>query len=59
MTKEEIINKLEEVNNSIIKLEKKISRQEEDDNYDDNLYKTLEELENKRIELSNELDNIE
>lgn len=58
MEPNEIKEKMKLVNDKIIKLEKQIAKMEEDDIFDDNLYKQIEELEEERDRLNSLLDAI-
>ena len=58
MEPNEIKEKMKLVNDKIIKLEKQIAKMEEDDIFDDNLYKQIEELEEERDKLNSLLDTI-
>lgn len=57
-TKETISSKIKEINKEITKLEKQIEKQEEDGIYDDSLYSAINRLEDERLELEKELDEL-
>lgn len=56
MEPNEIKEKMKLVNDKILKLEKQIAKMEEDDIFDDKLYKQIEELEEERDKLNSLLD---